>query len=193
MASASNQPVLEKEIVLISGGVESTTMLHMRYRTVTTALQQNFSVTTALQHENARVDRPTIPYSVKDLIVPLFINYGEDFQQDFFTQVLTVAFPGQRGAAMELEASRWQCSTLGKVSPTPKPISAHASCIVKLCIAALRARRRRQGSRWWSSTRPPSEKASAAARFRAAAAPAVGAMVAQAAWWAGGDLPQLTP
>jgi hypothetical protein len=88
MASASNQPVLEKEIVLISGGVESTTMLHMRYRTVTTALQQDISVTTALQHENARVDRPTIPYSVKDLIVPLFINYGEDFQQDFFHAVL---------------------------------------------------------------------------------------------------------
>jgi hypothetical protein len=37
------------------------------------------NVTTALQHENVRVDSPTTPYSLKDLIVPLFINCGEDF------------------------------------------------------------------------------------------------------------------
>ncbi len=63
---SSNTPAIEKEIILISGGVESTTMLHMRHQTVTTALQ----------HENARAQNPITRNSAKDLMVPLFINYG---------------------------------------------------------------------------------------------------------------------
>ncbi len=66
MTLEPSKPEFEKEVVLVSGGVESTTMLHMRHR----------AITTALQHTNVQVETPL--FSVKDLIIPLFINYGVD-------------------------------------------------------------------------------------------------------------------
>ncbi len=68
MTSVSSKPALEREVILISGGVESTTMLHMRHQTITKALQQ----------DNARTENPT-PFYAKDFIVPLFIDYGMIF------------------------------------------------------------------------------------------------------------------
>ena len=54
----------EKEIILMSGGVESTTMLHMRNRRFKDVWQNE---------TGGYLER--VP---KDFLIPLFINYGAD-------------------------------------------------------------------------------------------------------------------
>ena len=63
MVSPDNK--VQKEVILMSGGVESTTMLHMRHRIKSESLKD----VTLDGHGT---------HSTKDFLIPLFINYGID-------------------------------------------------------------------------------------------------------------------